>query len=110
MAGLLQSPFFLYRVELGAPDARDASRFVLDDYELATRLAYFLWNTTPDDALLDAAGARQLATGTGLATQAQRLLASPRASAGMQTFFAELYTLKKQPDGSYERQPYALPA
>jgi hypothetical protein len=95
VAGLLQSPFFLYRVELGAPDARDASRFVLDDYELATRLAYFLWNTTPDDALLDAAGARQLATGAGLAAQAQRLLASPRTSAGMQTFFAELYTLKK---------------
>jgi hypothetical protein len=95
VAGLLQSPFFLYRVELGAPDAKDASRVVLDDYELATRLSYFLWGTTPDDALLDAAAGRQLASGAGLQTQAQRLLASPRASAGMQTFFSELYTLKK---------------
>jgi hypothetical protein len=95
VAGLLQSPFFLYRVELGAPDAKDASRVVLDDYELATRLSYFLWGTTPDDALLDAAAGRQLAGGAGLQTQAQRLLASPRASAGMQTFFSELYTLKK---------------
>jgi hypothetical protein len=93
VAGLLQSPFFLYRVELGTADAKDPSRVVFDDFELATRLSYFLWNTTPDDALLDAAGSRQLAT--GLAAQAQRLLASPRASAGMQTFFAELYTLKK---------------
>jgi hypothetical protein len=95
VSGLLQSPFFLYRVELGATDAKDPSRVVLDDYEVATRLAYFLWSTTPDDALLDAAGARQLLTGAGLATQAQRLLASPRAAEGMQTFFTELYRLQK---------------
>src|SRR5204863_2476624 len=67
VAGLLQSPFFLYRVELGAPDAKDATRVVFDDYELATRLAYFLWHTTPDDPLLAAAVARQLRAATRLA-------------------------------------------
>jgi hypothetical protein len=95
VAGLLQSPNFLYRVELGAADAKDVARVVYDDYELATRLSYFLWNTTPDDTLLAAADARQLGGPGGLAAQAQRLLASPRASAGMQTFFTELYHLGK---------------
>src|SRR4029077_2563345 len=72
VAGLLQSPFFLYRVELGTSDAKDPSRFVLDDFEVATRLAYFLWSTTPDDALLDAAGSKQLVTSAGLTAQVQR--------------------------------------
>ncbi len=93
VAGLLDSPNFLYRVEFGAPDAKDPTRVVFEDHELATRLAYFLWNTTPDDTLLAAADAGQL--GAGLGTQAQRLIASPRASAGMQTFFTELYRLGK---------------
>ena len=95
LAGLLQSPHFIYRVELGAPDAQDPARVVFDDYELATRLSFFLWNTTPDDALLDAADARQLATGDGLLAQTQRLLASTRVSAAMQTFFTELYRLEE---------------
>ncbi len=95
LAGLLQSPHFIYRVELGAPDAKDPARVVFDDDALATRLSFFLWNTTPDDALLDAADARQLATGDGLLAQTQRLLASTRVSAAMQTYFTELYRLEE---------------
>jgi hypothetical protein len=94
VAGLLQSPHFIYRQELGAPDAKDPSRVALDNHELATRLSYFLWNTTPDDLLLDAADANQLNSAAAVMTQAQRLLASPRVAAGMQTFFTELYRLR----------------
>ena len=54
-AALLSSPHFLYRVELGVPVAGDANRRVLSDDELATRLSYGLWDTTPDAALQDAA-------------------------------------------------------
>jgi hypothetical protein len=93
LAGILQSPHFIYRVELGQPDAAQPARVVFSDHELATRLSFFLWNSTPDDALLDAADARQLSQGSGLATQAQRLLASPRIQTAMETFFSEFYRL-----------------
>ena len=93
LAGILQSPHFLYREELGAPDAADPSRRVFQGYELASRLSYFLWNTTPDDALLDAAEAGKLATDQGLRAEAERLLASPRAHDATQSFFGELLQL-----------------
>jgi hypothetical protein len=93
LAGLLESPHFLYREELGAPAAGMPGVLAFDDHELATRLSFFLWNTTPDDALLDAADARQLSQGAGFATQVARLLASPRAATGTRTFFSEYYRL-----------------
>jgi hypothetical protein len=92
IAAILQSPHFIYREELGTPDPTNASVVTFDDHELATRLAYFLWNTTPDDMLLAAADAQQL-TGSGFAAQVQRLLASPRAATGAQTFFTEYFRL-----------------
>jgi hypothetical protein len=93
LAGLLQSPHFLYREELGAPDPADPSRRLFQGYELATRLSYFLWNTTPDDALLDAAAAGKLAPDAGLRAEADRLLDSPRAHDATQSYFGELLHL-----------------
>ena len=93
IAALLQSPNFLYRVELGTPDPTKPSQSVFSDFELATRLSFFLWNTTPDDALLDAAQSQQLTKGNGLATQTQRLLGSPRLVDAIRTFFTEYYRL-----------------
>src|SRR5258708_600197 len=93
LAGLLQSPNFLYREEWGQPDPAKAGRMIFNDYELATRLSFFLWNTTPDDALLDAADAHQLTQPAGFTAQVQRLLKSPRAATGIQTFFSEYYRL-----------------
>jgi len=93
LAGILQSPHFIYRVELGQPDTAQPTRVVFSDHELATRLSFFLWNSTPDDQLLDAADARQLTQGGGLAVQAQRLLTSTRIQSAMETFFSEFYRL-----------------
>ncbi|HET8937037.1 MAG TPA: DUF1592 domain-containing protein [Polyangiales bacterium] len=78
-SAFLQSPAFLYREELGQPDPSDPSRRILTPFELTARLSFFLWNTAPDDALLDAAESGTLATANGLTTQAKRLLAAPRA-------------------------------
>jgi hypothetical protein len=86
LAGLLQSPHFLYRAELGSSGS-------YDDFELATRLSYFLWNTTPDDELLTAAEAGELATEEGLARQAERLIGSDRARQGVRRFFTDLWRL-----------------
>jgi hypothetical protein len=93
VTGLLQSVNFLYRSELGIPDPKDPSRRVFTDYELASRLSYFVWNTTPDDALLDAAERRELSNPQNLLTHAQRLVDSPRARDAIGGFFAELFKL-----------------
>jgi hypothetical protein len=81
---MLQSPQFLYRDEHVETTAKVAS---LTGYPLATRLSYFLWASTPDDELLDAAGAGTLDTADGLAAQAERMLADPRAVNGKLRFF-----------------------
>ncbi|MEL6181924.1 MAG: DUF1595 domain-containing protein, partial [Myxococcota bacterium] len=76
VAALLQSPNFLFRIELGTLDPNTDTR-TFTDLELASRLSFFLWNTTPDAELLNAAEAGELSTDEGLRAQAERLLASP---------------------------------
>jgi hypothetical protein len=86
-AALFASPSFLYRVELGAPAANQRK---LSDHEVATRLSYTLWDTTPDAALLDAAGRGDLVGKPDvLRAQIDRLLASSRARAPALSYFAE---------------------
>lgn len=85
---ILQSPHFLYRVELSVPEA-GAEIVALDGWEIATRLSYMLWNSTPDDALLAAAEAGELDTAEGIEVQARRLLADPRAADPVGDFHAQ---------------------
>jgi len=74
---ILVSPRFLFRVEEDRPGKTIG--VPVDDYELATRLSYFLWGTTPDDELLRAADAKQLTDPAGLEKQLTRLLKHGRA-------------------------------
>lgn len=89
IAAVLQSPYFLYRVEVGQVDEDHPKRVALDGYEVATRLSFLLWNTTPDDELLDAAERGDLDSGDGVRAAAERLLASPRARDAVVTFYSE---------------------
>lgn len=77
ITAMLQSPYFLYRSELGASDSGGV--VTLTPYEVATSLSYLLTGTTPDDTLLQAADALQGADAGALAEmvkqQAERLLA-----------------------------------
>ncbi len=77
LQGLMSSPKFLYRSELGADVGDGTTR--LDAFELAAALAFTLTGAPPDDALLDAAATGALSTTTGLRAQAERLLDTPRA-------------------------------
>jgi Protein of unknown function (DUF1592)/Protein of unknown function (DUF1588)/Protein of unknown function (DUF1595)/Protein of unknown function (DUF1587)/Protein of unknown function (DUF1585) len=75
IAAMLQSPYFLYRGELGTPSG---ATFALTPYEVATELAYTLTGTTPDSTLLDAADAVRagsLPLSSMIDQQAKRLLA-----------------------------------
>jgi hypothetical protein len=79
---MLQSPHFLYRVERG-PESP------YRPYEVATRLAYFLWNTTPDLPLLQAAADGQLSTRSDVEAMARRMLDDPRARPAFDDFLAQ---------------------
>ncbi len=85
---MLQDPEFLYRVEVGAPVDGRAGVSQLSPFELATRMSFFLWGSTPPEWLLDLAGAGQLSSAEQLRTAAQRLLADPRAHARVERFHA----------------------
>jgi hypothetical protein len=108
VAGMLQSPNFLYRAEVGEPDPDDPSRLKYTSFEMASRLSFLLWNTIPDDALLDAAEADALSSKSGIEEQATRMLADPRARAAIQDFFAQYFDLGRL-DG-IARDPENYPA
>ncbi|MFK7928350.1 MAG: DUF1592 domain-containing protein, partial [Myxococcota bacterium] len=83
IAAMLQSPHFLYRSELGA---RQGDTFALTDHELATELSYLLWDTTPDDVLLDLADGGELSDPSVLSAQVQRMWADERAERTLPRF------------------------
>jgi hypothetical protein len=93
LAAILQSPSFLYRVELGVPSGADGGRLKYTDFEMASRLAAVLWDSVPDDSLLDAAESGSLATADGVRAAAERLLADPKAERSIVVFARELLGL-----------------
>lgn len=86
-AGLLESPNFVFRVELGSE--REDGTWGFDDFELASRLSFFLWNTTPDAELLEAAANGELTGEEGLLAHASRMIDDPRSRRGLRNFFSE---------------------
>jgi hypothetical protein len=89
LAGMLESPQFLYRREVAAPDpAREGYR--LDAYSKAEQLSFLLWNAGPDSTLMAAARSGALDTASGLAGQVDRMLASARLEAGLRAFFSDM--------------------
>ncbi|HWB75919.1 MAG TPA: DUF1592 domain-containing protein [Nannocystaceae bacterium] len=104
--GFLQSPSFLYRVELSSPPA-DAQIVALTGYEIASRLSYMMWNSTPDDALLAAAEAGELDDPAGIEEHARRLLADPRAADPVQDFHAQWLHTDRYPN--IQKDPMVFP-
>lgn len=92
---ILQSPSFLYRVELGAPSAADGGRLKYTSFEMASRMSSLLGSTVPDDALLDVAAQEGLATSDGIRAQAERLLAHANARRAIGDFVEDLYGLEQ---------------
>lgn len=92
-AGLLQSPSFLYRVELGEPDPSAPGRRRLTGYEMASRLSFLIWNRAPGDALLDAAERGELDTPEGVAAAAKSMLDDEQARVAIQAFFNQYLDL-----------------
>ena len=79
VTGVLASPFFLYRTERVPAGARPGERYAITGVELASKLSFFLWNTIPDEELLQLGVAGKLSDLTVLDRQVKRMLADPRA-------------------------------
>jgi hypothetical protein len=90
MRAVLVSPHFLFRVERDPPAG--AAPVSVSEYELATRLSYFLWSTMPDDELSALAGQNQLRA--NLDGQVRRMLKSPKARALTDNFAPQWLKLR----------------
>jgi hypothetical protein len=87
LESLLQSPYFLYRVENGVSgDGSQGSPLELSQYEIASRLSYTLLDSTPDAALLSLAAAGKLNDPATLSSEVDRLMLDPRARAKLSEF------------------------
>ena len=77
-SGILQAPQFVFKIEQ-ADSEKPGNLHPLDNWEMASRLSYFLWDTMPDSALFGAASTGKLTTRKGLEEEARRMLADPKA-------------------------------
>jgi hypothetical protein len=84
---VLMDPEFLYRIEAGEPTGIE-NVFALSGVEIATRMSFLMWGSIPDDALLEAAEAGELATGAGRSAQLTRMLEDVRAREQLHRFHA----------------------
>lgn len=94
LEAILVSPHFLYRVEADPPGSRPGSIRPLGEFELASRLSYFLWSSTPDPKLLEAANHGELHKPGNLDAQVQRMLADPKAQALVENFAGQWLELR----------------
>ena len=93
LQAILVSPHFLFRIEENPPPG--ATERKLNDYELATRLSYFLWSSMPDDELFRHALRGTLRQADNLQRQVQRMLKDPKSQALVDNFAAQWLQLRK---------------
>src|ERR1041384_4415786 len=98
---MLQSPSFIFWLE-ETPNPKWMP------YAKASRLAYFIWDTAPDEALLDSASRGELNTAEGIERVARRMLNDPRARDGVDEFVSEWLRFDRVLSASRERRLYPL--
>lgn len=107
IAAVLQTPDFLYRLELD-PDVSGIEP--VDAFALASRLSYFLWGSMPDDALFDAAATGALLDPATLDAEVRRMLEDPRAEERIGAFAQDLVEIDRLDDPTRsERDPTLYP-
>ena len=102
LEAILASPHFLFRIERRPERVRPGDVYLVDDFDLAKRLSFFLWGTNPDAELLAHARTGKLSRPRLLRAQTERMLDDPRARS-LATRFASLWLRlqdleKVQPD------------
>jgi hypothetical protein len=99
---MLVSPDFIFRLETGVSTRNAGAPYPLSQYELASRLSYFLWSSMPDDELLACARQGTLRKPQTLEAQVRRMLKDPRSRALVDNFASEWLETRRlesaQPD------------
>jgi hypothetical protein len=93
LTSLLAAPEFIFRVETAEPDPTNRSQYRLDAYSKAARVSFLLWDSAPDQQLLNAARSGAIHTRAGLEQQLTRLTSSPRFEDGVRAFFTDMLQL-----------------
>jgi len=104
LPAILIDPRFLVRIEHDDPGGGVT---VLDDWELATRLSFFLWSSIPDEDLRAAAAGGRLRTSEGRESEVRRMLKDPRAGAIAENFAAQWLQIGRL--DSREPDPHRFP-
>jgi hypothetical protein len=94
LEAVLVAPPFLFRMEKDRPATSEHQSIPVGDYELASRLSYFLWSTMPDAELIRAASAGQLRRPGVLAAQVRRMLKDPKSDGLVENFAGQWLQLK----------------
>jgi len=106
LKAILISPHFLFKIEAD-PGYQNATPIrKLNDYELATRLSYFLHSTMPDEELYEMAKSGKLSQGDNLEKQVRRLLASQRINQFVENFGMQWLQLRNLPNIVFDRQRF----
>jgi hypothetical protein len=108
VAATLVSPQFLFRIERDEQPQDDTAKRSLNDYELATRLSYFLWSSMPDSELFQLAASGRLREPRVLAAQVQRMLADPRSEALVENFAGQWLNLRNLDESSPDPDQFEL--
>jgi len=95
--GILLSPHFIYRPELD-DDPLSTEPRMLNDYELASRMSYFLWSSMPDETLFEAAASGTLQDDVGLRAQVDRMLSDPKSQALIDNFAGQWLRIRSLED------------
>jgi hypothetical protein len=107
LSRMLASAHFIFRVERTEPDPARPGMRRLDDWSLASRISFLLWNAPPDFDLLDAARSGALRTPQGRAAQVDRLIAAPRFVDGVRAFFSDMFAYDQFEGLSKDQTIYA---
>jgi hypothetical protein len=109
LTGILASPYFLYRGERIPEGLAPGTVYSIDDLELASKLSFFLWNSIPDEELLDLAARGELRDTPVLRSQVARMLADPRAATLGDNFVYQWLDLARLDEVVPDREifPYA---
>jgi hypothetical protein len=94
LAQILTSPQFLFRFEPDPANVAPDTPYRLGDFELASRLSFFLWSSIPDDELLRLAAAKKLGDSVVLEQQVKRMLADRRSDALVRNFVGQWLYLR----------------
>jgi hypothetical protein len=98
--GILSDPEFVFRSEAPKGRLREGQAYRLTDLELASRLAFFLWSTAPDDTLITLASRGQLSDPKVLDAQVRRMLADPRSREFVKNFAGQWLQLRNLPSAA----------